>query len=497
MTPRPYQIEAVDSLRVCVGKGKRRVILQASCGAGKTVCACILIQKAVSKGSKVLFLAGARELIHQCSRKLDEFGIRHGVIMAGHGYTRADVQVASKDTLVARALKAGTLELPKCDIVIVDECHGSTSATYQKLLAKYPFAIVIGLTATPARGDGKELGTFYDDMVQVIPTSKLIAMGHLVPVKCFCPYKPNLKGVKTAKGDYVKQDLAKRMNRPEITGDIVSHWLKLGQNRQTVAFTVTIAHSKAITEAFLKAGVPAEHIDGTMNQTECDAILKRFNDGTTRILSSCNKLTTGIDFPCAACAILARPTKSFVLFKQIVGRILRPYDGPLGKKTDSILLDHAGCVYMHGFPDDDVDWKLKKGETIQDKIAANTQGANEPFVCPRCKTAFRKTNVCPGCGFKLPERKVKKTVTQKDGVLVAIQKAPDAATKLEFINREWRQCLAITAAKGGSVSMAAAMFIRATHLKPWEVPGLANLPTPSQYGLPVAAVFPNFRRRTT
>ena len=111
----------------------------------------------------MLALAHRREIVTQTSDKLDAHGIEHGIIMAGHAHEPLPVQVASVQTLHARAMRGSKLELPPADLVLVDECHHATAQSWRDIIAAYPDAIVLGLTATPCRGDGRGLGGIFED----------------------------------------------------------------------------------------------------------------------------------------------------------------------------------------------------------------------------------------------------------------------------------------------------------------------------------------------
>ena len=150
---RGYQVDSIGRLRESILAGAKRPILQLPTGGGKTIIAAAIVKGAIDKRKKVLFLAPRRELIYQASEKLTAQKILHGIIMAGEPMARwEDVQVASFDTLHARAVRGDRMELPKADLVIVDEAHLSIADTKADIIAAYPDAIVIGLTATPARG---------------------------------------------------------------------------------------------------------------------------------------------------------------------------------------------------------------------------------------------------------------------------------------------------------------------------------------------------------
>src|SRR5262249_59701564 len=138
-----------------------------------------------------------------------------------------------------------------------------------------------------------------------------------------------------------------RMNADEHVGNIVSDWNGYGQNSPTVVFAVGVAHSIHLRDEFLKSGVKAEHIDGDTPRDERDATLRRLAAGETTVVANCMVLTEGWDCPQVGCTVLARPTKSMGLFRQMVGRVLRPAPG----KVNAIVLDHSGAVYRHGLPE--------------------------------------------------------------------------------------------------------------------------------------------------
>lgn len=312
-TLRDYQQRALDELRSGILAGYRRPLLVAPTGAGKTSIAAELIRLATARGRRILFLAHRTELIEQCSERLDGQGVDHGIIKANHWRRKPhhQVHVASVPTLVNRQLSTPP------DIIIIDECHRARSDSYQHIIDRYPQAVIIGLTATPIRTDGKGLGNIFNVMVQCPSVAALTAMGHLVPTRVFAPSKPDLTGVKKTAGDFNQQGIQNAMNRPTITGDIVATWKRLASDRITVLFATGIEHSLHLRDAFLAAGISAEHLDG---DTEADRRRKLLADlaaGRIRVLCSVGVLTEGWDSPGVSCAILARPTASTGLYLQM------------------------------------------------------------------------------------------------------------------------------------------------------------------------------------
>jgi DNA repair protein RadD len=160
---RPYQVDAIGRTRAEMAAGRRRVLLTAPTGAGKTVIAAAMMADTVGAGGGVLFLAHRRELISQCSRKLHDLGVDHGILLPGHPLRLAEpVQIASIQTLYARAVRSSRIALPPASLVVLDEAHHAPAGTYRRILEQYADADLIGLTATPCRGDGRGLGSAFD-----------------------------------------------------------------------------------------------------------------------------------------------------------------------------------------------------------------------------------------------------------------------------------------------------------------------------------------------
>jgi DNA repair protein RadD len=356
-----FQSEAIDQIEFEIARGVRKVLYVAPTGSGKTMVAAEITRHAVNQHKPVLFLAHRREIIDQTSRKLAANGIAlgmHGIVQAGReGDLRpqAMVQVASIDTLLARGIRSKTMPLPPADLIIFDEAHRIRGRTREYLVSLYPDAVLLGLTATPCRGDGRGLGNIFESMIQAPQVAELIRLGFLVGARVFAPVNKDIaKGVRIAKGDYVLSALAARMNTTELVGDVVRDWLQHGERRRTVAFAVNVAHSVHIRDEFVGAGVRAEHLDGSTPLADREAILARLGTGETEVVSNCMVLTEGWDMPEVGCCILARPTKQLGLYRQMIGRVLRTAPG----KTDAIILDHAGAWHRHGLPEDHIEWTL-------------------------------------------------------------------------------------------------------------------------------------------
>ena len=400
---RNYQLSTTADFHAAVEAGKRRVIIVAPTGAGKTVIAAAIIKEYVARGKTVLVLAHRREIISQTSEKLHALGISHGIIQAGFSPRPLErVQVASIATLYVRAVRGDRMQLPDADLIVVDEAHHSPARTYTKIIEAYPGAVLLGLTATPCRGDGRGLGNLFDLIIETPQVAELIAAGHLVKTRVYAPVNPDLKGVRIQAGDYVESQLAARMDCPKLIGDIVAHWHKYGEGRKSVAFAVNVSHSVHLRDEFIRTGVRAEHIDGGTPKPERDATLARLASGEIDLVSNCMVLTEGWDMPAVGCCILARPTKKMGLFRQMIGRVLRPAPG----KADAIILDHSGAVFRHGFAEDHVEWTLDpdlKAESAAHTKRCEPGASSRVLECSQCGALREGGKACPHCGF-LPQR---------------------------------------------------------------------------------------------
>jgi DNA repair protein RadD len=414
---RPYQVSARTGLQAEYRAGKRRVLLVLPTGGGKTTVAADLVQRALAIGHRVVFLAHRKELIDQCSARLAQFGIDHGVIMAGHPNWRPwlSVQVASIQTLHARS---DSPEIRAPDLIIIDEAHRAKASTYLAALERWSGAWVLGLTATPWRSDGKGLADLFEASVVASTPTELTALGFLVRCDGFGYGAPDLSGVSTSRGDYNELELAEKMNTVRINGEIVSRWRQHANGWRTVAFAVDIKHSQAIVQQFRDAGVPAEHVDGTTPKDERAAILARLASGETRVVSNVGVLTEGWDCPAVSCVILARPTKSVGLYMQCVGRGLRPFPG----KSICRIHDHAGSLAMHGPPDEDRDYSL----AADVKVRKRNADEKAPVICPQClRTCKQDDRSCVACGFAFEQRPARgagegREIEQVDGGLVSM-----------------------------------------------------------------------------
>jgi superfamily II DNA or RNA helicase len=321
--------------------------------------------------------------------------------------------------------------------VLVHNCHHATAKTYLEVIKEFKKQIIIGFSATPTRKNGMGLGNLFDKLIQVASIQELTDMGFLAPIKYYAPVQPDLTGVKLQAGDYNEKQLEPVMLKKELVNGIVEYWFKYGENRKTVVFATGVAHSIAIKEKFAAAGIVAEHLDGNTPHELRSDIIHHFKKGDIQIIVNCQILTEGVDVPDISCVILARPTKSLPMYMQMLGRGMRVIEG----KENCVLIDHAGCVYEHGFVHEITDWKLdSSNKTENEKEKERKKSDSKPITCPECDVIYTGQLKCPQCG-NIPEaRQFGKDVEYIDGQLGEVcfkskTAAPEKFTK--EIKQEW------------------------------------------------------------
>lgn len=391
--PREFQTSAHEKLRQGLRGGNRRQVLVAPTGAGKTYLGLRIAHEALAKGKRALFICDRTALIDQTSRRADEYGLSaHGVVQANH-WRRDNAmpfQIGSIQTIAARGY------WPEADVIIIDECHTQYKATSEKLQSTD--AAVIGLTATPC---SRGLGLLYDGMVNAATMQELTDLGVLVPLRILSCTKPDMRGAKTAGGEWTDRAAAER--EAKIVGDVVAEWVKHAEGRKTIAFGADIAYCGLLAERFNQAGIRAATFTSDTSPQEREALLTEFRkaDSEIRVLISVEALAKGFDVEDIGAVIDARPLrKSLSTAIQMWGRGLR--SSPDTGKRDCLLLDHSGNIvrflgdferiYREGFDALDMAEKL-------DQVVRKEDPQQEGAGCPSCghKPFYRR---CMHCGFE-------------------------------------------------------------------------------------------------
>ena len=412
---RDYQDSAVEAVRDSFRSRHKKTLLVSPTGSGKTVIFSYIAAGMARNNKRILIVAHRRELLKQISGALKKVGVPHAILAGGTpGIPVANVVVASVFTLVRRMKM-----MKPFDLIIGDEAHHFTpDSSWGKVVAGFPTARVLGVTATPARLDGKGMGQMFDDMVMGPTVAELTAQGFLSQAVVYAPSAPDLGSVGTRMGDYVSKQLEDAMDKPVITGSAVKHYGKYAPGKKAIAFCVSVKHAKDVAEDFRNAGHAASHIDGGMDETERDGVLKAFEEDRIQILTSCDLVSEGFDLPSVEVAILLRPTKSLGLYLQQCGRAIRPHPD----KERTIILDHAGNTARHGFIDDDRDWTLADGFVAS--RGKNDENVVSVRTCPACFAVHKPIPACPMCGHVYPI--MGRDVKHVDGDLVETRRDGEA-----------------------------------------------------------------------
>lgn len=295
-----------------------------------------MVRLSTAKGKRVLWTAHRTELVAQAFDTLERAGLAPGCIAAqcDRPVRDSQVQVASLQTVLAR-------ESPPADLIVPDECHhlGEGAEVWAGLLKRYPEARVLGLTATPERGDGTGLAPLFEYLIQVTTVRELTMSGHLVPCEVDRPDRYLRERGET--GNKLAQDPVKR-------------YLEIGERRPALMFASTVEEAQSYAEALCSAGVTARCVHAKTPADERAAMLEGFRRGNVRVLTNVYVLTEGTDLPMAEVCVLARGCSTAGMFLQIVGRVLRCAEG----KRAALLIDLPGVTHLHGMPEDERVWKL-------------------------------------------------------------------------------------------------------------------------------------------
>lgn len=415
MELRPYQTKVINDIHNAWNEGARNVCVQLATGAGKTV---IFSHIMAAFGAPCIAIAHRMELVSQISLTLARYGIYHTLIAQkaaireivaihmqelGRSYfdVHARCYVAGVDTLVK--LPVDTPWFHAIKLVVQDEGHHPLRENkWGRAATLFPNAVGLYPTATPVRADGKGLGRssdgIFDRLIIGMGMRDLIKAGYLTDYRIFAPPSAlDLSNVPvTATGDYSPPKLRQAVHKSQITGDIVSHYLRIAPGKLGVTFAVDLEAAGEIAEAFRAAGVSAEVISGKTPDLLRASLMRRFRNREILQLVNVDLLGEGVDVPAIEVVSFARPTQSFAVYSQQFGRALRPMEG----KTHAYIIDHVNNVIRHGLPDSARLWSL-------DRRDRRARRANDDGIPLRTCTNFlcllvypRTLSTCPHCGTK-------------------------------------------------------------------------------------------------
>lgn len=373
LTLRPYQTEIVRSVHESWKSGHKRPLVVLPTGSGKTVLAADMAQRVAGHDNTAWFIVHRRELLKQTVDTFDMFGIPRDRVIVG---------------MVQTIMRKG---YPDPDLIVFDECHHLGARTWRRIVEAYPDSYMTGLTATPARLDGKALGDVFDRLVLGPTTTELINQGYLSPYRMIVADVADLTGLEKRGADYAPESAAERLMERAVYGDVVKAYQQYG-NAQAIYFCTTIKHSEATAEAFREAGIRAEHFDGNTPSKDRDRLIEQFRAGSIQILCNCELIGEGFDMPACDVVGMLRPTQSLTIYLQQVGRALRPRPGKI-----ATLIDHVGNIQRHGSPSEPRAWSLEG--RVKTGRAVTDEGEFCIRYCTNCFAAYEVTKPrCPVCG---------------------------------------------------------------------------------------------------
>ena len=449
---RPYQDGSIEGLRDGFRAGHKHQVLAAATGAGKSIIALSMLEAAVAKGTKSMFVCDRRVLVDQFSRHLDAHGLDHGVYMAKHWRYRphAKLQVASIQTL--EKMQAW----PSVDLMVVDEVHAVMRKSLCTYLKNNRYTKVIGLTATPFN---PALGEHFTSVTNVVTMRQLVDEGYLVPFRVFSATEVDVDGVKVVAGEWQKDELESRSL--QIVGDVVADYVRLstevfGGPRKTICFSAGVAHGKELVDQFARVGLNFVQISYLDDEEYKAEVLREFAKPDTNIngVISSDILTRGFDQTDVEHVILAKPLrKSFSQHVQMVGRGSRSHDG----KGFCVIQDNAGNwlrfaedwadLYENGTKDlkSDADSKQRKEPTEEKKKESK---------CPKCGHLWGNADMCAHCGHVRERRSM---VSAVPGMLKEIDSA--ASAQQRALKQRWySELIWICRDRGYKPGWAAAKF---------------------------------------
>lgn len=341
MELRPYQQEAREAV-FKQWETVDRTLLVLPTGCGKTIVFARITEDCVRKGDRVLILAHRGELLEQASDKIEKAtGLRCAVEKAGdsclgswYRVTVGSVQTLMRDKRLAR------FTANHFDTIIIDEAHHCLSDSYQKVLYHFSGAKVLGVTATPDRGDMRNMGEFFQSLAYEYTLPKAIKEGYLTPIRALTlPLQMDLTGVGIQSGDFKSGDLATALD-PYLY-QIAEEMMHYCMDRKTVVFLPLVKTSQKFRDILNEKGFRAAEVNGESRDRA--EVLEDFDKGKYNVLCNSMLLTEGWDCPSVDCVIVLRPTKVRSLYSQMVGRGTRLYPG----KDHLLLLDFLWHTEKH------------------------------------------------------------------------------------------------------------------------------------------------------
>lgn len=339
---RPYQAEAKQAILAAWDEGYRKTLLVLPTGCGKTVVFSSVTENQVNRGHRVLIMAHRGELLDQAANKLKETSGLNAVLEKAESSCFGSALPVTVGSVQSLAQEKRLARFPSnyFQDIIVDEAHHCLSGSYRRVLDHFPEANVLGVTATPDRGDKKDLGAYFDSLAYEYSMTDAIHDGYLCPIKAqMIPLQLDIKGVGISNGDYSLQDIGHALD-PYLE-QIASEMATYCKGRKTLVFLPLISTSQRFCAMLNAAGLNAAEVNGCSEDRA--EILADFDAGRYDVLCNSMLLTEGWDCPSVDCIVVLRPTKVRSLYQQMVGRGMRLSPG----KEHLLLLDFLWMTERH------------------------------------------------------------------------------------------------------------------------------------------------------
>lgn len=358
---RPYQAEAKQAILSAWDEGYRKTLLVLPTGCGKTVVFSSVTENQVNKGHRVLIMAHRGELLDQAADKLKEASGLDSVLEKAESTSLGSFLPVTVGSVQSLAQEKRLARFPNdyFQNIIVDEAHHSLSDSYKRVLDHFPDANILGVTATPDRGDMKNLGEFFDSKAYEYSMTEAIREGYLCPIKAqMIPLELDIADVDISSGDFSAGEIGHALE-PYLQ-QIAAEMANYCRGRKTVVFLPLIATSQKFCAMLNDAGLRAAEVNG--NSDDRSEVLADFEAGKYDVLCNSMLLTEGWDCPSVDCIVVLRPTKIRSLYQQMVGRGMRLSPG----KTELLLLDFLWMTERHDLCRPSA--LISKDETIAKKI---------------------------------------------------------------------------------------------------------------------------------
>lgn len=339
---RPYQAEAKQAILTAWDEGYRKTLLVLPTGCGKTVVFSSVTEDQVNKGHRVLIMAHRGELLDQAADKLKEASGLDSVLEKAESTSLGSFLPVTVGSVQSLAQEKRLARFPNdyFQDIIVDEAHHCLSDSYKRVLDHFPDANILGVTATPDRGDMKNLGEFFDSKAYEYSMTEAIREGYLCPIKAqMIPLELDIADVGISSGDFSAGEIGHALE--PYLHQIAAEMTTYCQGRKTVVFLPLIATSQKFCAMLNDAGLRAAEVNG--NSDDRLEVLADFEAGKYDVLCNSMLLTEGWDCPSVDCIVVLRPTKIRSLYQQMVGRGMRLSPG----KTELLLLDFLWMTERH------------------------------------------------------------------------------------------------------------------------------------------------------